>query len=186
MTDALLQRSGGDPSPALRLYPVRLRLRDGTGILIRPIGPDDAEREQAFVRALSPESRYFRFLTTLRELPPDMLHRFTHPDFERELALVAATEEAQSRVIGVARCVADPDKQGAEFALVIADEWQNRGIGTRLMHELMRAARAVGMRWLWGDVLVSNVKMLGLMNALGFQLQPVPGDPGLRRVTKAI
>src|SRR5262245_64846952 len=86
--------TSASPSPAggasgRALYPVRARLRDGSEIVIRPIGPEDAEREQAFVRALSPQSRYFRFMSGLRELPADMLYRFTHTDFERELALVA-------------------------------------------------------------------------------------------------
>jgi acetyltransferase len=175
----------GSPSPARALYPVRARLRDGTDIVIRPIGPEDAEREQTFVRALSPESRYFRFMTTLRELPPDMLYRFTHPDFQRELALAAVVGEAAStRFIGVARCVADSDCTSAEFAVVVADECQNRGVGTRLLCELMRAARAIGFRRIWGDVLASNIRMLGLMASLGFELQPVPDDPFLRRAVR--
>ncbi len=177
----------GNRSRARALYPVRARLRDGTEIVIRPIGPEDAEREQAFVRALSPESRYFRFMITLRELPPDMLYRFTHPDFERELALVAVTGEGvASRLIGVTRCVADSDGTDAEFALAVADEWQNRGVGTRLMCELMRAARAVGIRRIWGEILASNVRMLGLMGSLGFEIEPVRGDPLLRRAVKFI
>ena len=175
------------PSPGQALYPVRARLRDGTDIVIRPIGPEDAEREQAFVRALSPESRYFRFMITLRELPPDMLYRFTHPDFQHELALVAiAGEDAASRLIGVSRCVADPNRTSAEFALAVADEWQNRGVGTRLLCELMRAARAIGIRRIWGEILASNVRMLGLMASLGFEIEPAPHDPLLRRAARLI
>ncbi len=177
----------GSPSSAQALYPVRARLRDGTEIVIRPIGPEDAEREQAFVRALSPESRYYRFMTTLRELPPDMLYRFTHPDFQRELALVAVADHGTgSGLIGVTRCVADPDPTSAEFALTVADEWQNRGVGTRLLCELMRAARAVGIRRIWGEILASNVRMLGLMAALGFEIEPAPHDPMLRRAARLI
>ena len=177
----------GSPSPGQALYPARARLRDGTAIVIRPIGPEDAEREQAFVRALSPESRYFRFMNTLRELPPDMLYRFTHPDFQRELALVAlAGEDAASRLIGVARCVADPDRTSAEFALAVADAWQNRGVGTRLLCELMRAARAVGIQRIWGEILANNVRMLELMAALGFEIEPAPDDPLLRRAVRLI
>lgn len=174
-------------SRARALYPVRARLRDGTDIMIRPIGPEDAEREQAFVRALSPASRYFRFMNTLRELAPDMLYRFTHPDFERELALVAVSgDDADARLIGVARCVADPDRTGAEFALAVADEWQNRGVGTRLLCELMRAARAVGIRRIWGEILASNAPMLGLMGSLDFEIGPAPEDALLRRAIKVI
>ena len=177
----------GNPSRTRALYPVRARLRDGTDTVIRPIGPEDAEREQAFVRALSPESRYFRFMITLRELSPDMLYRFTHPDFERELALVAVVGEgATSRLIGVARCVADPDRTSAEFALAVADEWQNRGVGSRLLCELMRAARAVGIRRIWGEILASNIRMLGLMASFGFEIQPAPHDPLLRRAVRLI
>jgi acetyltransferase len=185
--DVVLGNPTESPSRATALYPVRARLRDGTDIVIRPIGPEDAEREQAFVRALSPESRYFRFMVTLRELPPDMLYRFTHPDFERELALVAVVGEgAASRLIGVARCVADPDRTSAEFALAVADAWQNRGVGTRLMCELMRAARALGIQRLWGEILASNMRMLGLMRSLGFEIEPAPDDPLLRRAIRLI
>jgi len=169
------------------LYPVRARLRDGTEILIRPIGPEDAEREQAFVRALSPESRYFRFMNTLRELSPEMLHRFTHPDLQREVALVAlAGDGPASRQIGVARFVADAEGGGAEFAVVVADEWHNRGVGSRLMRELMRAARVLGIKRLWGDILATNQHMLSLMTALGFELHMVPADPLLKRASLVV
>ena len=181
------QLATGNLSPARRIYPVRAGLRDGTDILIRPIGPEDAEREQAFVRGLSTESRYFRFMSALRELPPDMLYRFTHPDFQRELALVAVVgEDAASRLVGVARCVADPDGTGAEFALAVADEWQNRGVGTRLLGELMCAARAIGLQRIWGEILATNVRMLGLMAALGFEIESAPGDALLRRAIRLI
>jgi acetyltransferase len=187
VTNGLAQSPAGGQPPAQVLYPVRVRLRDGVEIAIRPIGPEDAEREQAFVRELSPESRYFRFMSTLRELPADMLYRFTHPDFQRELALVALVGEGPAtRQIGVARCVADADGTAAEFAVVVADEWQNRGVGTRLLCELMRAARAAGLRRIWGDILASNHRMLALMTSLGFELQPAPKDPLLRRAVRTV
>lgn len=174
-------------APVRALYPVRTRLRDGSEIVIRPIGPEDAEREQAFVRALSPQSRYFRFMSGLRELPVDMLHRFTHPDFQREVALVALSGEGSAvRQIGVARCVADEDHAGAEFAIVVADDWQNRGVGTRLLCELMRAARAAGLRRLWGDILAGNSQMLRLMASLGFELSSPPADPLVRRAARSL
>jgi acetyltransferase len=166
---------------------VRARLRDGSEIVIRPIGPEDAEREQAFVRALSPQSRYFRFMSGLRELPVDMLYRFTHPDFQREVALVALSGEGSAvRQIGVARCVADEDRAGAEFAVVVADDWQNRGVGTRLLCELMRAARAAGLRRLWGDILAGNTQMLKLMDSLGFELRSPSDDPLVRRAARSL
>jgi acetyltransferase len=169
------------------LYPVRTRLRDGSEIIIRPIEPEDADREQAFVRSLSPESRYFRFMSALLELPPDMLYRFTHPDFRHELALVALIGEGEdARQIGVARVVGEADHASAEFAVVVADAWQNRGVGSRLLCELTRASRAVGLGQIWGDILASNHRMLKLMTSLGFDIQAVPEDPHLRRAVKRI
>jgi acetyltransferase len=185
----ILEAASSDSSapsvvPLATLYPVRARLRDGTEVLIRPIGPDDTEREQAFVRGLSAESRFFRFMSTLRELNPEMLYRFTHPDPQREVALVAlAGQGPELRQIGVARCVADSAGGRAEFAIVVADEYQNRGVGRRLLCELVRAARALGLRGLWGDILVTNHRMLNLMTAAGFELHSVPADPLLRRAS---
>jgi len=169
------------------LYPVRAWLRDGTGITIRPIGPEDAQREQAFVQALSQESRYFRFMSTLKELSAQTLYRFTHPDFEHEVALVALIETAGAEPvqIGVARCVVQDDRE-AEFAVVVADAWHGKGVGKRLMCELMRAARAAGVTQLWGAVLATNHRMLALMQTLGFTIAPAPEDALLRKVVKSL
>jgi acetyltransferase len=166
------------------LYPVRVRLRDGTEIVIRPIMPEDVDREQQFVRGLSAESRFFRFMSTLRELTPEMLYRFTHPDAQREVALIALTGEGGAlKQIGVARCVADDARSEAEFAIVVADDYQKRGVGRRLLSELVRAARVVGFTLLWGDILATNRRMLNLMTAAGFALRSVPEDALLRRAT---
>lgn len=168
------------------LYPVRASLRDGTQIVIRPIGPEDAQREQAFVQGLSPESRYFRFMSTLRELPPETLRRFTNPDFDREIALVALTAEPAPRQIGVARCIVQGPGRSAEFAVAVADAFQGCGVGKRLMWELIRAARAAQISELWGDVLASNQRMLALMRSIGFGILKVAEDPLLRRAVKRI
>ena len=180
--------AGDDRAARVRtLYPVRAWLRDGSEIVIRLDAPDAAS-EQAFMQALSAESRYFRFMSTLRELPAGHIaHRFTHPDFDREVALIAlAGALPQRRQIGVARCIAKDAQLDAEFAVVIADDWQRRGVGKRLLCELMRAARAAGFNQLWGDVLASNQRMVALMRTLGFTISSAPEDAMLRRVVKNI
>jgi acetyltransferase len=168
-------------------------LRDGTPVVIRPIGPEDARREQAFVRGLSAESRYFRFMNTLRELSPEMLERFTHPDPAREIALVALTAGNANVVpseeplqIGVARCVRSSSGEQGEFAVVVADAFQGRGLGTLLMQALMDSARAEGLRRIEGVVLATNQRMLELMSALGFTAHTAADDPRMRRVVKQL
>lgn len=160
-----------------------LTLRDGTAVTIRPIRPEDAEIEQAFVRNLSDESRYFRFMDSVRELSPRMLLHFTHVDYDFHMALIAVSHSGgRETEVAVARYVADANRRDCEFAIVIADDWQRRGLGTLLMRSLMAAARAAGIRAMHGDVLASNHPMLQWTARLGFRAHFDAGDPHQMRV----
>ncbi len=163
-------------------YPAHLErtvdLADGTPLLIRPIRPDDAERERAFDRSLSARSRYLRFLYSLKGITPEMVRRFTCIDYATEMAFVALAGDVQA---GVARMHVDPDGRGCEFAIVVADAWQRRGIGARLMEALLDDARARGLRAMRGDVLSSNGAMFRLMERLGFRIG-APDAAGVCRV----
>ncbi len=175
---------------AIHPYPAHLETRwqlpDGTDVTIRPIRPEDAELEQAFVRNLSPESRYFRFMRTLAELTPEMLVRFTQIDYDREMAFLACVvRDGRETEVGVARYVTNPDGRTCEFAVVIADEWQGRGIAARLMTELMRVARERGLQVMEGEVLAANARMFHLMRNLGFVVAP-GDDPAAHVVTKEL
>ncbi|MGH8721054.1 MAG: GNAT family N-acetyltransferase, partial [Burkholderiales bacterium] len=159
----------------------------GPEVTLRPIRPEDAEIEQAFVKRLSAETRYFRFMDTLRELTPQMLVRFTQIDYDREMAFVATTrEDGREAEIGVARYVANPDGRSCEFALVIADNWQRRGLGRRMMEQLIGVARARGLRSMVGHVLTENRGMLLLCQKLGFGVGDSGEGPMVKRVTLAL
>lgn len=161
----------------------RLTLKDGTPVTIRPIRPEDAGIEQEFVRNLSDESRYYRFMDTVRELSPKMLSHFTRVDYDRHMALIVVTaRDNRETQIAVARYVADDDRRGCEFAIVVADAWQHKGIGTRLMQALMAAARASGIRVMHGEVLASNHKMLQFMTRVGLSSHFDEQDPHTMRV----
>jgi acetyltransferase len=164
-----------------------LTLGDGTAVTIRPIRPEDEGIEQEFVRNLSDESRYYRFGETVRELSPRMLSHFTRVDYDRHMALIAVGERDGHEIqIGVARYVAGGDRRSCEFAIVIADGWQRKGLGTRLMQALMAAARAAGVREIYGEVLASNHKMLQLTAKLGFSARFDESDPRMMRVETAL
>lgn len=161
----------------------RLTLGDGTPVTIRPIRPEDAGIEQAFVRNLSVESRYFRFMDTVRELSPRMLMQFTQVDYERHMALIAVTEDKDREIqVAVARYVADDALRSCEFAIVVADAWQHKGLGLRLLQALMAAARSAGLRVMHGEVLAANHKMLALMTRLAFSAHFDEQDPRTMRV----
>jgi acetyltransferase len=173
---------------AIHPYPEHLvqnwEQADGRIITIRPIRPEDAEIEQEFVRSLSDESRYYRFMDTLRELTQSMLVRFTQIDYDREMALIATLpdEDGKEVQIGVARYVTNPDGETLEFALVVADTWQKRGVGRKLMTSLIEIARQKGFRSIVGDVLATNSRMFRLLSSLGFSIHPHKEDPAVKRV----
>jgi acetyltransferase len=161
-----------------------IQLPDGTPVVLRPIRPEDAQLEQAFVRDLSLESRRFRFMHALSRLSDEMLVRFTQLDYDRELGLIAIQGGvAEETPLGVARYVGDSDELGCEFAIVVADAWQKRGVASQLMRALISAARARHFSYMQGDVLADNIRMLRWMERLGFSVRVHPDDPMLRIVT---
>jgi len=187
-------QGAGYPHMAIHPYPSnwvqQRQFADGTPWVIRPIRPEDAEPLQAFMRGLSERSRYMRFISMMRELTPRMLARYTQVDYHRELALVATVQmpnpahrgHPHEVIIGLAHYLRNPDGRGAEYALVIGDDWQRKGLGRELMQVLIAAAREQGLMYLEGVVLSDNRPMLRLMESLGFVNDPDAEDPGMRRV----
>ena len=176
---------------AIHPYPTRLisayQLADGTIIEIRPIRPEDAVIERRFVRNLSDRSKYFRFMYALPELTPEMLSRMTQIDYDREMALIAVTEShGEIRQIGVARYMVNPDGETCEFAVVVSDDWQGKGIAMKLMSHLIDSAREKQFKAMVGEVLHDNWRMLNLAQDLGFKTQRNLGDPGVVSVTKKL
>jgi acetyltransferase len=171
-------------------------MRNGSRYIIRPVHPHDAEMLQSLVRGLSPESRYFRYFSSMHELSDRMLARFTLIDYDREMALVAIYPERKpnaeggfdetERIIGVSRYVTNPDKSTCEFALVVADEFSGQGIGSRMMLAILDVARSKGLATMEGLVLTKNVNMLKLMRSLDFAIKPSEDDPDVKLCTKAL
>ncbi len=180
------------PAHYQQLWP----LSGGGDYTVRPIQPDDAEMLQEFVRGMSPESRYFRFVSSIQELPANMLSRFTLIDYDREMALVALLTERSvneagetvetERIIGVSRFITNPDRESCEFSLVVADDFKGQGLGSRLMLSIMDVAREKGLTEIEGLVLAHNPNMLKLMKSLGFAIKAFPEDPDFKLVTQTL
>lgn len=190
--DARLVLSPAGPSEgryehmAIHPYPSHLLtewvLPGGTKVTLRPIRPEDAVLTTEFVRALSSETRYQRFMNTVRELSPAMVIRLTQIDYDREMAFVATTQEnGRETQIGVCRYAANPDRESCEFAVVVADAWQHRGVARRLMELLIDTARKRGFVRMDGVFLASNERMLHFVEKLGFALHTDPDDPAIKQ-----
>ena len=168
----------------------RLGLPGQRRVLLRPIGPQDAEAEQAFVGGLSLATRHKRFHVGLRQLSPTMLRQMTEIDHRDHVALVAEVlADGPDPVLPPPRIVADarfvrlrerPDE--AEFAIAVADDWQSLGLGRTLMDRLARHASRQGIRALVGDVLPENRRMLVLMRGLGASTRPHPDGPQMVQI----
>jgi GNAT superfamily N-acetyltransferase len=145
------------------------KLADGTSVLIRPIRPDDAERERAFIEGLSQQSRYFRFLDAMRSPSSALIKQLTEIDQSRDAAFAALIgAEPSQRIIGVARYSLCENGESCECAVSVADEFQRRGLGTLLMRHLIEHARVHGIKSLYSLDAADNGSMWGFAKRLGF------------------
>ena len=152
--------------------------------MLRPLRREDIDIEAAFVTGLSPASRHNRLLGGMIQITREYIEQLTTVDFARDMALAAALMlEDREVLIGVARYVLDADGRECEFALVIADAWQGRGIGRRMMAKLIAVARGRGLQRIYGDVLSTNRHMLNFCRKLGFVPTRERDDPTVTRVT---
>lgn len=169
--------------PEVDFHPLAARLRDGSEVTVRAIRAEDADKLQAAIRALSPESRYSRFFSALRELPPQLLERATHPDAKGDLQLVAvAGSGVEEAIVAGTRYAATATDGDCEFAVAVVDAWHGRGLARLLLETLMRTAHARGFARMEGYILASNVPMLALAKRLGFMTVESPEGPTVRLV----
>lgn len=162
-------------SPATALpEPESLTLKDGTQVVIRPIRPDDADDLQVTFQRLSIESIYLRFLSFKKELPDEEARYLATVDYTSRMAYVAICKENdRDIVVGVARyaMLDTGHPEIAESAVVVADEYQGRGIGKLLLWRLVTYARAMGIHSLRGNLQVGNNRMLDLVQRSGLPHQ---------------
>ena len=147
----------------------------GVEIFVRPIRPEDAPLYEALFDSLSKQSIYFRFFSSMKRLSKSMLARFTQIDHDREVAFVAISEfETTEKMLGVARVILLPDRKQAEFAVLVGDQWQGKGIGAELLKCCLSGAKHLGVKRVWGMVLAENTQMLKLGRRLGFDVKRIP------------
>ena len=182
------------PRPAIRPYPSHYQwhftMRDGQKVLIRPIRPEDENLLVKFHQDLSENSvhhRYFHAVKLKQRIAHERLIRICFADYDRELALVAEHMDAatsQRQILGVARLSRLRDRSTGEFALLIADHWQNKGLGTQMLDRLIEVARNERFQRLTARILVENYEMRCLCHKLGFQFDSNIEDSLLRAELK--
>ncbi len=174
------------PRPAIRAYPAQYAgecvLRDGARLHIRPIRPDDEPMMREFHGALSKESVYHRYAGIVsldQRIVHENLSRVCFIDYARQIALVAI---AGSTIVAVARLIRAHDADEAEFALVVTDAYQRRGLGMELMRRLLAIARTERIGAVVGYILNENLGMQRICSTLGFTLEPGDAKDFVRAV----
>lgn len=172
-----IEETGGDREHAER---GTLVLPDGAVVLFRPIHQDDAAALQAFHAGLSVQSVYLRFFGFMPELTAERAHYFTDLDGTDRFALVALDPGAPGTIIAVVRYDREPGTDRAEYAAVVTDRWQGRGLGTGLTQRLLAVARRHGIQRLYALVLPENDRMLHLFRDLHLPEHARPRDGSIR------
>ncbi len=159
----------------------------GREILLRPIRPEDELQHARFLAAVDPGDVQFRFFHAVRVFDHAQLERFTHIDYDREMAFIATVADAEGdeRVLGVVRVVRDEESTRGEFAILVRSDLKHQGLGGVLMDKIVRYCRARGMSEIFGDVLTTNHAMLALMHKIGFH-RVASEDSGVARVSLAL
>ena len=160
-------------------YPQKITLKDGEILRIRPFTPEDAEAKQAFVRSLSPKSRYFRFMAQTNELPQATLARFSNLDYYSEGAWIA--ENSDGLIQGISR-FSRLTRDECEFGITLAENARGKGLAVELMRLIIRLATQQGYQNMSAEILKSNQAMLKLARKLGFALSDSNTDKDLYQV----
>jgi acetyltransferase len=161
---------------AIRPYPqefVRLdTLPDGRPLTLRPIRPEDEPQWLQLVASCSPESLHARFRYLFKQPTHEMAARFCFLDYDRELAIMAEIENLGKREFtGVGRLSADPNHETAEFALLVADAWQNAGLGLMLTDHCLEIARSWGIQRVIAETSLDNPRMISIFEQRGFRVE---------------
>jgi len=160
-------------SPYPEQYQKDVVLTDGTKVHLRPIKPEDEPLERSMFDFLSRETVYYRFFGYIPKVNHAMLSRYTHIDYDREMAIIATVtdEKGMEKMIGVVRIVGDAWRQKAEYAIVISDSYQMKGLGSIMTEYIMEIAREQGYRKVFANLLKNNTGMKVLLERFGFSVR---------------
>jgi len=164
---------------ALRPYPEEYvrsaALPDGTPVLLRPIKPEDEPMWLELLGSCSRESIYQRFRYFFHWDSHDVATRYCFIDYDREIGIVAELNDGdRRRLLGVGRLVADPDHENVEYAVLVTDDWQNRGLGSLLTDYCIEIARHWNLGRIVAQTTQDNPRMINVFRKRGFAVCPDP------------
>lgn len=159
--------------PYPKKYITRRKLKNGTFVVLRPIKPEDETLLYELFQSFSEETMRFRFFQVIKDMSHKTLTRYCNIDYDREIAIVAEKKEDKRRIIGVARIILEPGRKRGEFAVVVGDQWQRLGLGSKLIDCLIEIGKHMELETIGGNILSKNLKMIRLCTKKGFKMERV-------------
>lgn len=158
-------------SPYPKEFVKTIKTKNNKKVLLRPIIPEDEELEEEMFTNMSETTQKFRFFGTIKEVTHELLTRYTQIDYDREMAIIALTEEEnKKKMAGVVRVINDPFGHSAEFAIVIADPYQKNGIGNDMMDFIIEISKKRGIKKLYAYYLRENKIIEKMFEKRGFKI----------------
>ena len=155
-----------------RKYIATRTLKNGAEVVLRPVKAEDEDHYNEMIKSLSPESMRFRFFQVFKEMPHERLARYCNLDYDRQIAIVAELESTK-QIIGAGRVIAEPNCKSGEFAVIVADQWQGLGLGSKFMDYIVEVARDMQLEKIFAYVLPNNHKMIKLSEKKGFKTERI-------------
>jgi acetyltransferase len=159
-------------TPYPKKYEKLWALRNGTEVLLRPIKPEDEPMWLEMFQSFSEESIRYRFFQMLKDTPHEVRVRYCNIDYDREMAVVAEMLEGGKRkILGVSRLSFEPDNKNSEMAFIVGDNWQNLGLGTKMVDYTLDIAVEMGVENVYAIMLPDNYRALTLTKKMGFTIE---------------
>ena len=164
-------------SPYPKKYIRDFTFKNGKKAIIRPIKPEDEPMEIQMFKEFSLKTQKHRFFREIKDITHEMMQRYTQIDYDREIALIAEIDENnKKKMVGVARLKTDPYNQTAEFAVVIVDKWQFKGLGNQFTDYILQIARERNIKKIYAKFLKENKPMISIFKKRNFQLTKLEKD----------
>jgi len=163
-------------APYPKRYITKWKLKDGTPVILRPIKPEDETLFLEMFQSLSEETMRFRFFQVIGEMPHETLTRYCNIDYDREIAMVAETGKDKKRIIGVVRLILEPGRRRGEFAVVVGDQWQGLGLGSKLVDSIIEIGKDMRLKTIEAEILSRNFKTIRLCTRKGFTIESIDED----------
>jgi acetyltransferase len=156
-------------SPYPKKYEMPWKLRNGQEVLLRPIKPEDEPMWLEMFQNFSEESIRYRFFQMLKDTPHEVRVRYCNIDYDREIAIVAESEDDHKKILGVGRISIEPDGKTGELAFIIVDKWQGQGLGTKMVDFVLEIAKEMRVETVYAIMLPDNRRALNLTKKMGFK-----------------